>query len=56
LAGLFAYFYYTSLVRGPGDVTVASVLHTAIVALSASEQAELVKELTKHLARTALHV
>ena len=41
--------YYQSFIAIPRHVTVGTVLHTAVVALSAEEQIELVKGLHRYL-------
>jgi phosphatidate cytidylyltransferase len=41
--------YYQSFIAIPRHATVGTVLHTAVVALSAEEQVELVKGLHRYL-------
>ena len=48
--GLFAYVYYSSIVRD-NHVTVGSVMQTVVSSLSTQEQIELAKALTGYLAQ-----
>lgn len=53
LMGLFAYVYYSSIVRD-NHVTVGAVMQTVVSSLSSQDQVELVKALTGHLAQQGI--
>lgn len=48
LMGLFAYVYYSSIIRIQ-NVSVGSLLQTAVISLSAAEQLELLGDLKRYL-------
>lgn len=48
MMGMFAYVYYSSLIRIQ-SVTVGSILQTAVVSLTTSEQLELLADLKRFL-------
>lgn len=48
--GLFAYVYYSSIIRD-NHVTVGSVMQIIVSSLSSQEQVELAKALTGYLAQ-----
>lgn len=50
LMGLFAYVYYSSIIRD-NHVTVGAVMQTVVASLSTQEQVELAKALTGYLAQ-----
>lgn len=50
LMGMFAYFYYTSLIR-VSHVTVASVMQTITTSLSATEQLDVLRQLSISLGK-----
>lgn len=55
LMGLFAYVYYSSIIR-EHHVTVGSVLQTVVTHLTVEDQAELYRELTRFLAGQGVKV
>lgn len=53
LMGLFAYVYYSSIIRD-NHVTVGGVMQTIVSSLSQQDQVELAKALTGYLAQQGL--
>lgn len=48
MMGLFAYVYYSSLIR-IGNVSVGSIMQTVVVSLTTTEQLELLDDLKRYL-------